>query len=277
MSKVTLKTIRRQSLWEVYDRRCFYCDKILFFGECEIDHIISQDMKRKYNERKRILNYYGLPESFDIDSIENQVPCHSNCNKKKGPKRYSKRAVIFYIEQARSKSQKVKNRESYYKAALKRDYGRGLIKMILERGLLAKRDIISLAEYYDIEQLNLSDETHVITFCLNIEYLFESDSLPEDAPREYPYLCDWLHDNLLEHLASIISTPYYPVEDSRDGETFGVRIVFFRLSRKELDKFSIGWWEICHEGTFTQVYGEPPSKKYFKCAIDYYASSRKTL
>jgi hypothetical protein len=146
---------------------------------------------------------------------------------------------------------------------LEKDHGQGLIKMILDRGLLTKQDIISLVDYYEVAQLDLSDETHVITFCLNIEDLFESDSLPDDAPREYPYLCDWLHDNLVEHLGSIISTPFYPVEDSRDGETFGLRVVFFRLNRKEFSKFSIGWWEIFHEGTFTKVYGEPPIK-YFK-------------
>jgi hypothetical protein len=39
--------------------------------------------------------------------------------------------------------------------------------------------------------------------------------------------------------------------------------VFFRLKQKEFSKFSIGWWEIFREGTFTSVYGEPPSQ-YFK-------------
>lgn len=103
----------------------------------------------------------------------------------------------------------------------------------------------------------------MITFSLNIEDLFESGSLPDSAPRQYPYLCDWLRDSLASHLASIISTPFYPVEDARNGETFSLRVVFFKLSRDEFSKFSIGWWEIFHEGTFTHVYNESPNK-YFK-------------
>jgi hypothetical protein len=185
------------------------------------------------------------------------------CNKKKGAKRYSKNAVIYYIEQSQSKFQKVKQLENDYKAALQRDRWEGLINMTLKHGLLSASEIIRLVRYYETSKHKLIDPTNVITFCLNIEDLFQSDCLPDDAPREYPYLCDWLHDNLLEHLASIISTPYYPVEDSRDGETFGLRIVFFRLKQKEFSKFSIGWWEIFREGTFTSVYGEPPSQ-YFK-------------
>lgn len=262
MPEIPLNTIRRQSLWEVYGKRCFYCTRLLLFENCEVDHIIGQDLKKKTNELQRILKYYQLPDTFDIDSLQNQVPCHSSCNKRKGNKRYSKRTILFYIEHAKSKCKKVQDLENYYKDALEKDYGKGLVKMILDRGLLTESDIICLVRYYKALKLNLSDETHVITFSLNIYDLFESDCLPEDAPREYPYLCDWLHDDLLEHLASIISTPYYPVEDSRTGETFGVRIVFFRLSRDEFSKFSIEWWQIFHEGTFTEVYGETPSK-YF--------------
>lgn len=263
LSKVTDQTIRKQSLWEVHNKRCFYCDEVLLLRDCEIDHIISQDLKKKPDERKRRLNYCGLPQSFDIDSLMNQVPCHSICNKKKGSKRYSKNTVLHYIEQAKSKSQKVKQLENYYKAALQKDRGEGLIKMILKHDLLDTSEIISLARYYETSKPKLIDPTHVITFCLNIDDLFESGCLPDDAPLKYPYLCDWLHDNLLKHLSSIISTPYYPVEDSRDGETFGIRIVFFKLKQKEFSKFSIDWWKIFPEGTFTSVYGEPPSK-YFK-------------
>jgi hypothetical protein len=220
-------------------------------------------LKKKPEERKRILNYYRLPQSFDIDSLTNQVPCHSMCNNKKGSKRYSKNTVLHYIEQAKSKSQKVNQLENYYKTTLQKNRGEGLIKMILKHGLLSTSEVIRITRYYETSKPKLIDPTNVITFCLNINELLESDYLPEDAPREYPYLCDWLNDNLLEHLASIISTPYYPVEDSRDGETFGLRIVFFKLKQKEFSNFSIGWWEIFHEGTFTRVYGEPPSK-YFK-------------
>lgn len=263
MSRVTLKTIRRQSLWEVYNKRCFYCERLLLFNDCEIDHIISQYYKKNTNERERILKHYNLPEDFDIDSIENQVPCHSVCNKKKGNKQFSKNAIIFYLEQAKSKCKNVEECENKYEISLEKDYGRGLIEMILERGLLTKSDIIRIVEYYELSRLNLSDETDIIIFSLSIEDLFESNSLPDDVPLEYPYLCDWLQDNLVEHLASIISTPYYLVEDFRNGESFALRFVFLRLKMNEFSKFSINYWKISNEGTFTQMYGESPNK-YFK-------------
>jgi len=262
MSRIPFKRIRRQSLWEVYGKRCFYCDNLLLLSDCEVDHIISQDLKKKPQELKRILKYYQLPDDFDIDSLYNRVPCHPSCNKKKGNKRYSKRAINFYIEQAKSNARKVEELENSYKDKLEKDYGQGLLTMILERGLLSKSDIWDLIECYELAQLTLSDDTQVFTFSLNVDELFEFDLLPDEAPREYPYLCDWLRNHLVEHLASIISTPFYPVEDSRDGETFGVRVVFFRLDEKEFQRFSIEWWEIFHEGHFTEVYGEPPSK-YF--------------
>lgn len=263
MSKIPAKTIRRQSLWEAYGKRCFYCDRLLLFGDCEIDHIISQDLKKKPKERKRLFKHYGLPDSFEIDSLENQVPCHPHCNKKKGNKRYSQRAITFYIEQASEKTDKVGNLEQMYTKALKKDYGQALINMILERGLLSKVDILNIIEQYELAKVNLSDETHVITFSLSIEELLESGLLPDDAPRYYPYLCDWLQEDLVDHLASIISTPFHPVEDKRDGEVFSLRVVFIRLDKKEFSRFSIDWWEKFHEGRFSEAYGESPSE-YFK-------------
>jgi len=115
MSRIPFKRIRRQSLWEVYGKRCFYCDNLLLLSDCEVDHIISQDLKKKPQELKRILKYYQLPDDFDIDSLYNRVPCHPSCNKKKGNKRYSKRAINFYIEQAKSNARKVEELENSYK------------------------------------------------------------------------------------------------------------------------------------------------------------------
>jgi len=94
-----------------------------------------------------------------------------------------------------------------------------------------------------------------VTYGLNIEDLFENYELPPSAPREYPYLCDWLEEDLMRYLSqSCLETPKL-LEDARSGETLSVRVGFkWNPEQTSLDLGKIGWWEVLEIAPIEEIY-----------------------
>jgi hypothetical protein len=101
-----------------------------------------------------------------------------------------------------------------------------------------------------------TDVTHwVATFGLLIEAVLESGKLPTTAPRFYPHLCDWLAEDLLTRLRSSSISNVRITEDSRNGETFSLRIEFKWKSKEEpLDFGKLDWWEVLEVLPYDRVY-----------------------
>lgn len=80
--------IFRTAIWEVYNRKCYYCKELIQeFTSFHIDHIIYkaiiQNKPNKFEELKKKLN---LSPNFDINDIINLVPSHIKCNRDKRDK-----------------------------------------------------------------------------------------------------------------------------------------------------------------------------------------------
>lgn len=95
------------------------------------------------------------------------------------------------------------------------------------------------------------------TFGLLVEHVLSSPQLPPTVPFDYPHLCDWLAENLIARLTrSSIGNPKL-TDDSRNGETFSVRVAFnwdpkdgpLQLSAPE-------WWDVLEILPYDQVYPE---------------------
>lgn len=70
----------RTTLWEAYNRRCFFCKQVIDFRNMEVDHIIPQSLWKKPEKLKKVLKKLGLNEYFEKNSYYNLVPTHSSCN-----------------------------------------------------------------------------------------------------------------------------------------------------------------------------------------------------
>ena len=77
-----------------------------------------------------------------------------------------------------------------------------------------------------------------------------------ELPTHYLGLCDWLENDLIKLLSSLLTCSfYYPEALQRSGETLSVRLAFLQLNFNELDKFTSPWWEILEIQYYSEVYG----------------------
>lgn len=106
-----LSAIERLAFWEVYNKKCIYCDRPLErTSEMHIDHLFPQDLEQNEIRFNEIKKQYGLPDDFDLDSYENLVSSCGPCNRKKSNNLLSNNAMFNYhsIANRRSKAIKMK-------------------------------------------------------------------------------------------------------------------------------------------------------------------------
>ena len=135
-----------------------------------------------------------------------------------------------------------------------------------KEGLLSIVDIImrKLRSLYPVEEVTVP-EVWVATFGLVIEDLIENYELPSSAPITYPYLCDWLEEDLMKRLSKSPLESLTLLEDARNGESLSVRVGFkWDPDKNPLDFGDIGWWEILELADFESIYAGQDWKEIFK-------------
>jgi hypothetical protein len=106
-----------------------------------------------------------------------------------------------------------------------------------------------------LTQPGADNEPIVITFGLTIDNLSKYRQL-DDAPRDYPSLCDWLEQDLRKKLSLAFDCKMsFPEPSERNGETLSVRVVFVRPDLENLRTFEESWWEIIEIAFFSEIYG----------------------
>jgi hypothetical protein len=109
-----------------------------------------------------------------------------------------------------------------------------------------------------VRETHRGEVTHwVATFGILIEEVLSSDQLPRTAPTDYAHLCDWLVEDLFARLRRYAGSPQL-TEDSRNGESFSVRVAFdWNPQEHPLEFAAMGWWELLEVVPYDDVYEEP--------------------
>jgi hypothetical protein len=103
MSEQQFTNVFRESLWELYRKKCFHCSRELLLVDMEIDHILPEYLAREWEKRLAILKRVGLEETFDIRGFENLAPSCSDCNSKKGESILADGAIAIQLAKIRDK------------------------------------------------------------------------------------------------------------------------------------------------------------------------------
>ena len=274
MSKHRFSYKERYALWKAYDGRCFYCEKPLDLREMTVDHILPEWLSEQPLKLRQLCQEYNIHENFpqfQINDFANCVPAHPlKCNVRKGDRIFPKRMTLLLLEEVQRRLHKV------HKELEAISQGRNISRMLgslsaaIEDKHLTVREVREFVE--QTEKSQHAGEPLVLSFGLMIEDVLDSDALPSEVSREYPYLCNWLEVDLVKHLRSIITTPFHYTQPSeRWGDGLSVRIVFPNLNDAQLEKFSLPWWEILEAGNFWDIFGEKyedafpdlPNQEYF--------------
>jgi hypothetical protein len=83
MVKHKFTSAEKYAVWETYSYCCYWCGDPLEILQVTIDHVIPEHLEEKTKELIWIIEHYGLPKDFQVNSFENWVPSHNNCNSRK--------------------------------------------------------------------------------------------------------------------------------------------------------------------------------------------------
>jgi hypothetical protein len=239
-----------------------------------IDHILPERLIEFPAEFKRLRQEYEIDEnypSFQINDFTNWAPAHfRKCNIRKGKDIFPKKLTLLLLENVHKRIPKVHQElEGLYRKR-GRDNMLSSLSAAIENKHLSVQEIRKFVA--QVEKSQHAEEPLVISFGLMIEDVINSEELPSDVSREYPYLCDWLELDLVKRLRAVITTPFHYTQPSeRSGEGLSVRIVFPSLNKGEIEKLNISWWEILEAANFWDIFGEkykdafpePPNQEYF--------------
>ena len=272
MTKHRFSYSQRYALWRAYDGRCFYCEQPLDFQDMTIDHVVPEALLLQPDKLAKLRAEYELDRNapgFRINDFSNWVPAHPRkCNARKGGKVFPKRMTLLLL-------QEVQRHLAHVHGELERlTELRGKSHVLGSLGSALEGKHVTIEEVHrvvrDVERSQHADEPLVLTFGFAVEDI--DDMLPKDAPRDYPYLCDWLEADLIKHLRSILATPFHYTEPSERSEVgLSVRIVFPGVNPGAFDRFDRPWWKILEAAgywdifgdTYANAYPQPPLKEYF--------------
>jgi 5-methylcytosine-specific restriction endonuclease McrA len=114
--KYTGELIERYAIWDAHNGLCSYCGRWIEFNYCQIDHIIPRRLSQyKYRTElsdifNQISTMFQLPKDFDIDTFHNVILSCCKCNNEKGSKLLDKISLVYRLNQAGYKYEKVVNK-----------------------------------------------------------------------------------------------------------------------------------------------------------------------
>ena len=258
MAKYRFSYVHRYALWRAYDGRCFYCDRPLDFQDMTIDHIIPECLAEHPDELEQLRLKYDIGDNipaFQVNDFCNWVPAHLRCNTRKGTRIFPKKITLFILQEVQRRLPAVKQELESLERERTKGRALGSLGTGVERQHVSVQEVRQLLRELETDQH--AYEPLVATFGLLVDDVLEGGHLSDHVPRFYPHLCDWLEQDLVKHLATILSTPFHYTEPSkRDGECLSVRMVFPGLDAAELDRFDRSWWEILEVGNFWEILGQ---------------------
>jgi 5-methylcytosine-specific restriction endonuclease McrA len=83
MSNYSFSDKQRHALFTVHGGKCYLCSEMIDLISMEVDHIISERLDGE-SELNEVIELYGLPLDFDVNTYDNWLPSCRSCNGKKG-------------------------------------------------------------------------------------------------------------------------------------------------------------------------------------------------
>ena len=102
--------ITRRTLWNAYNKKCFYCNNPIPYNNFQVDHLIPKSL-----EKEEAIILYDLQEDFELNSYYNLVPTCFTCNSRKRDAAYEKKTILFYLEEIKKNIPKIKLLEEEFK------------------------------------------------------------------------------------------------------------------------------------------------------------------
>lgn len=83
LSRYKFNPSERYAVFTVHSEVCYLCRKPIDMASFQVDHVIPEHLAECQGELLSVINSYGLPDDFDLNSFENWLPSCALCNNKK--------------------------------------------------------------------------------------------------------------------------------------------------------------------------------------------------
>jgi len=241
--------IIRTILWNGNNKRCFYCTELIDFNNLEIDHIIPQNTSEQ--ELNKIRLELNLELEFELNSFDNLVPTHHNCNNRKSSKKFSESSLRYFLELWKDKIPSI---VTSYQKLLQHSQNE---KLLLQIGIAINKGQLNLNEIVSFVNNSCNPpekklEPIIISLGVNIFGYMEEQNIDID----YVQLCDNLETNLLEIFNEKSTLIYKQTESERNGETLSIRFAIWNIDLDKLNTFIPRPWEILEIASYSEVYND---------------------
>ena len=260
-----LSAIERLAFWEVYNKKCLYCDRPLErTSDMQIDHLFPQELEKDETRFNEIKKEFGLPNDFDLESYENLVSSCGPCNRKKSNDLLSRNVMLTFHSIASKKSIAIQNKIRESESKLSSSEMILKLQSLLNKTFLRPREVVELIDIAEniIEEVN---NPIVIAFTK----LFNDDnSYPDLKPNEFWKWCDKSLEELINQINENLTCLFSICDDDRDGEGFGVRIAFWGLNWNDFNTRFLPTiyyeWDIPEILRYVDIWDESAKERFFK-------------
>lgn len=146
MSKLIIDDELRAALLKAHGYKCPYTNEMLNANNFDIDHIIPQSLLNKPDKLKELLKSLNLPSDFNLNSLDNFLPCHPSSNRKKSNNIFQSFHLRFYLDLASRLKPIVENHLDAIRKSNVLAKAENLLKISLSRGHIDSESIQNLFE-----------------------------------------------------------------------------------------------------------------------------------
>lgn len=182
MSKRTFSQKERAAVFKAHNGICHFCGYPCDLDEMQVDHVIPERLLDHPEEPQDLLDYYGLPSNFRINSFENFAPIHVKCNNIKADKIYLRsQSTQNMLEKARALAPEAERIASSITSKLNITRSISYLKQAVEDGSITPGEIKQITE--ELQRLatpenvqimtSLADESRLVMKDLNVNFVVD--------------------------------------------------------------------------------------------------------
>ncbi len=156
MSKYQFSSAERYAVFTVHGEVCYLCRCPIDMGTFQVDHVIPESLEDDPDKLNKVLESFGLGDSFEINSFENWMPACVQCNNRKRAMIFQP-APIVLVELNKATEKAAKAREISKETRTSQQIGRALsiVEGAMAAGQLGEDQLerlIPLLEYHETKR-----------------------------------------------------------------------------------------------------------------------------
>lgn len=255
-----LSTSERAAIWLAWKRRCAYTGDVLAFRDLDIDHILPADLASRPQEFEVLKLKLGLPENFELNSLENYLPCGRMRNRQKANAVFDEGAATYFLQMAKGRLPNVKAEIARLTETTKKEFHLTTLAAMVDSGSLS---IAEITEYIE-NVVTAARERHyqplVVTVGVGPD-VFEGAIF-------YAATCDDLECGLSETLRARCRGVVVQTEASeRNGESLSVRLAIWHVSIEDFLLSLDEPWDLLEVAEFRQIYPGDSALQIYRDAL----------